>query len=256
VEEEGLLREVTGIFEKEPKLIHLPSHGKAVFVGDTHGDLDATERVLSHFMEGSNTLIFLGDYVDRGKFSRENIDSLFQKKLERPEQLILLAGNHEGYPAKPFSPANFWDSLSAREKDIYGSLFSRLPLSVTSSNGILAVHGGLPELGSLEEINQIEWGDDQWDRVLWGDFVEREGEFLGDWGGRPQFGRNYFERMMARYQKRVLIRSHQPHAPLHMFKKRCATIFTSYAYVPDRHVAIVDLEKKMTTTDDLILEGV
>jgi len=38
-----LIRDVTGMLEREPKLIRLPSHGKAIFVGDTHGDLDATE---------------------------------------------------------------------------------------------------------------------------------------------------------------------------------------------------------------------
>jgi protein phosphatase len=256
VEEKGLLREVTRVFEKEPKLIQLPSNGKAVFAGDTHGDLDATERIFSRFMSGSNTLVFLGDYVDRGEFSRENIDYLLQKKWEHPETLILLAGNHEGYAAKPFSPSNFWEKLSTEERETYGSLFCRFPLAVTSSNGILAVHGGVPDLGQLEEINRIEWGDDQWDRIVWGDFVEREGEILEDWGGRRQFGRRYFKRMMDRYGKRVLIRSHQPYAPLYMFKKRCVTIFTSYAYVPDRNVVIVDLEKEIWTAEDLVIEGV
>jgi protein phosphatase len=256
VEEKGLLREVTRVFEKEPKLIQLPSNGKAVFAGDTHGDLDATERIFSRFMSGSNTLVFLGDYVDRGEFSKENIDYLLQKKWEHPETLILLAGNHEGYAAKPFSPSNFWEKLSTEERETYGSLFCRFPLAVTSSNGILAVHGGVPDLGQLEEINRIEWGDDQWDRIVWGDFVEREGEILEDWGGRRQFGRRYFKRMMDRYGKRVLIRSHQPYAPLYMFKKRCVTIFTSYAYVPDRNVVIVDLEKEIWTAEDLVIEGV
>jgi len=32
-------------------------------------------------------------------------------------------------------------------------------------------------------------------------------------------------------------------------------IFTSYAYVPDRHVAIVDLEKEIRTAEDLTIEG-
>ena len=62
--------------------------------------------------------------------------------------------------------------------------------------------------------------------------------------------------MMDRYGKRVLIRSHQPYAPLYMFKKRCVTIFTSYAYVPDRNVAIVDLEKEIRTAEDLVIEEI
>ena len=244
------------VFERESRLIELPSYGKVVFVGDTHGDLDATEKVLSRFLDGTKTLVFLGDYVDRGDFSRENVDLLVQAKLERPREIFLLAGNHEGYLPKPFSPANFWESLSARERESYGLLFSRLPLAATSPNGILALHGGLPELIALEGINRIEWGDDQWDRIVWGDFVEREGRFQQDWSGRPQFGPQYFEQMMDRYQQRILIRSHQPYAPLFMFKKRCVTIFTSYAYVPDRNVAIADMEKKIWTADDIAFEEI
>ena len=251
-----LIREVTGIFESEPRLIELPSRGEAVFVGDTHGDLDATEKVMSCFQKGRNTLVFLGDYVDRGNFSRENVDTVLQAKWKHPKEIFLLAGNHEGYLPKPFSPANFWDSLLDEEREIYGLLFSKFPLAATSTNGVLALHGGLPELGALAEINQIEWGDDQWDRIVWGDFAEWEEESPGDWAGRPQFGRRYFERMMDRYQKRVLIRSHQPYAPLFMFKRRCITIFSSYAYVPVRHVAIVDLEKEVWTADDIILEEI
>ena len=250
------IREGASVFEKEQRLIELPSRGKVVLVGDTHGDLDATEKVISGVHNGANTLVFLGDYVDRGDFSRENVDLLLQTKWEHPREVFLLAGNHEGYLPKPFSPANFWESLSTGERDAYGSLFSKFPLAATSANGILALHGGLPELDVLEEINQIEWGDDQWDSVVWGDFVEREEETLQDWSGRPQFGRRYFERMMDRFQKRVLIRSHQPCAPLFMFGKRCITIFTSYAYVPDRNVAIADMAKEIWTANDIAIEEI
>ena len=252
----GLVREVTEIFEKEPNLIQLPSHGKVVFVGDTHGDLDATERVLSRFSGGTDTLVFLGDYVDRGNFSRENVDCLLDAKREYPDKLILLSGNHEGFLMKPFSPASFWETLSVKEQGLYEALFSQFPLAVTSKNGVLALHGGLPELADLEEINQIKRGEDDWDRILWGDFVESEEEFLGDWGGRPQFGRGYFNRMMDRYQKRILVRSHQPHAPLFMFKKRCVTISTSRVYGLERLVAIVDLEREIQTAADITLQEI
>jgi hypothetical protein len=114
----------------------------------------------------------------------------------------------------------------------------------------------LPEVNSLEEISGIELGDENWDRMVWGDFAEKEGNFLGDLWGRPQFGQPYFEQMMERYRKQVLVRSHQPHAPLRMFNKRCITIFTSHAYLPVRTVAIADLEKEIRTSDDLVLERV
>jgi len=251
-----LIEKAGRVFEKEPRLIHLPSEGKVVFVGDTHGDLDASQQVIHQYLKIPYRIVFLGDYVDRGEYSEENIQYLFSMKLKYPDQLFLLAGNHEGFMLKELYPANFWDSLSQEKKEEYGHLFSKLPLATVTQNGILALHGGLPDLKSLEELNQIELGDTHWDRIVWGDFVENEIEILGDLWGRPQFGRPYFERIMERYQKQVLIRSHQPNSPLTMFKKRCITIFTSYFYRPIRTVAIVDLEKEIQTSEDVVLERI
>ena len=59
--------------------------------------------------------------------------------------------------------------------------------------------------------------------------------------------------MMERYERAVLVRSHQPLSPLLMFKKRCITILTSYAYMPVRTIVIADLEKEVRTAEDLIL---
>jgi predicted phosphodiesterase len=251
-----LFDEVGEIFEKEPRLLHLPSRGKVVFVGDTHGDLDASQQVIQKYLKKNYQIVFLGDYVDRGDHSEENIQYLLGTKWRHPDQLFLLAGNHEGYLMKEFYPVNFWDSLSPEKKEEYGLLFSKFPLAITTQNGILALHGGLPDLKSLEEMNQIEWGDNHWDRIVWGDFVESDAEVPKDWGGRPQFGRPYFDRIMERYQKQVLIRSHQPYAPSIMFKRRCLTIFTSHFYLPIRIIAIADLEKEISTTDDLALERI
>lgn len=253
---EELFNEVGKILEKEPRLIHLPPQGKAVFVGDTHGDLDSSEEVIHRYLKKSYRIVFLGDYVDRGDYSKENIQYLLQIKLKHPDEVFLLSGNHEGYMVKELYPANFWDSLSIKERETYGYLFSKLPLSATSQNGILAIHGGLPDLESLEKIDQIELGDIQWDRIVWGDFNESPLEMLGDWGGRPQFGRPYFERLMGRYKKRLLIRSHQPYAPLTMFGKHCITIFTSRTYIPIRTIVIADMEKEIKTADDIIIERI
>src|SRR3990172_2902000 len=151
VEWEELLRNTEVVFEGESRLILLPARGKAVFVGDTHGDLDATQRVVRRFLRKPYLLVFLGDYVDRGEFSRENLHYLLQLKQEHPEEIFLLAGNHEGYMVKEFYPANFWESLSPEEQEALGHLFSRFPLAATSQNGILALHGGLPDLNSLED---------------------------------------------------------------------------------------------------------
>lgn len=248
-----LAEKIEKILDKEQRLIYLPGEGKAVFVGDTHGDFEATQIIIDRYLKPPYKLIFLGDYVDRGEESASNINFLLEIKAEHPYQIFLLSGNHEGYVVQGFSPANFWELLTHEEKMIYGKIFSMLPLCVASPKGILALHGALPDLPNLEAVNNIRLGDEQWERIVWGDFVERKGNFLGNFWGRPLFGECYFESLMGRFQKRVLIRSHQPNVPHLIFKKRCLTIFTSHAYLPTRTIVIVDLEKEIYSADDLTM---
>ena len=61
-------------------------------MGDVHGRLDRLDRVLSRLPEG-RTLVFLGDYIDRGPDSRGVVERLM--RLERRRRCILLCGNHE-----------------------------------------------------------------------------------------------------------------------------------------------------------------
>lgn len=251
MDEKVLLEKARQLFEQEPKLIHLPAEGRVVFVGDTHGDLDASEEVIRRYLRRGDRIVFLGDYVDRGDYSRENVLFLLEQKIDHPEQVFLLAGNHEGHLTKPLSPTDFWDSLSWEERGSYGHLFSKLPLVASSPNGLLALHGGLPDLDSLEAIDEVRWGDRDWDRIVWGDFVRHQQDEVSEWAGRPQLSERYFRRIMDRFERKVLIRSHQPLAPLLMYEKRCITIMTSYAYVPVRRVVVADLEKAIQNAEDL-----
>lgn len=234
------------------RLIRLPSQGKAVFVGDTHGDFDATEEVFRRYSKPGYTLIFLGDYVDRGDQSKENLLFLFKRKREAPEQVFLLMGNHEAYCLRPFSPADFWESLSPNEYASLSEIFQSLPFAAVTENGLIAVHGVLPDVNEVAEINNIQLCSPPWDQLTWGDFVNMPGEFIEDYGGRPTFGEDYFERVMKQLNKNVLLRSHQPLAKPVLFDGRCITLMTSLAYSPIRTIAIADLEKPtIATVEDL-----
>ncbi len=253
---ENLLREAERTFELEPKLIRLKS-GRAIFVGDTHGDFDASKRVIAEHLSPENSVIFLGDYVDRGPESVSNINYLVSLKLAYPQNLFLLMGNHEAYAVTPFYPADFWMGMDQELHQRYASVLAKLPLAVGTENGVIALHGALPEVENLEAIEQIEVGSEQWRQITWGDWQQRSGAFLGDdmLTGRPQFGEDYFQEMMAKMGKDLLIRSHQPTAPQAMFGGQCLTIFTSRAYVAVRTIAIVDLEKSVKTVADVTVES-
>jgi hypothetical protein len=252
-----LLEQARAVFEGEPNLLELAAGGKIIFVGDTHGDFEATRSVVGRYLGGNHRLVFLGDYVDRGGDSKANIDYLMCLKLAYPGSLFLLQGNHEGYGVFRFYPADFWGSLGAELAEIYAETLLRLPLAV-SVGRVLALHGALPDVESLSDFNRIEPGDEHWKRVTWGDWQEGPGGYLGvdAFTGRPQFGGGYFSSIMARLGKRVLIRAHQPTAPQVMYHRRCLTIFTSKAYRPLRTVAVADSGREIETADDLLLETV
>jgi predicted MPP superfamily phosphohydrolase len=238
------------ILIKQGRLISLPPRGKVVFIGDTHGDFEATKLVFKQFFKDGYILVFLGDYVDRGEDSKGNIEFLLKKKVETPEGLFLLMGNHEGYPLLSFYPADFWEGLSASENDFFSKIFKFLPFVVWSENGLIAVHGVLPDVSKLEEIDKIELGSNLWQQITWGDFAEKKGEFLGNLWGRPLYGEDYFDRTMKQLGGKVLLRAHQPHISSIIFKKHCLTLITSHAYKPLRQIAIADLEKSVINSVD------
>ncbi|MCM8822570.1 MAG: serine/threonine protein phosphatase [Candidatus Omnitrophica bacterium] len=233
------------------KVIQLPDAGKAVIVGDTHGDLQASRSIIKQYGKRKYYVIFLGDYVDRGEKSRENIDFLLNAKKEN-SRIILLAGNHEMNAVEPVSPSNFWEQLNQEDVLMYSEIFQDFPLAA-SGNGFVATHAGLPDLPDIEEWNKIEPGDENWIKLLWADFRDKDGEYLGSLLGRIKLGRDYFTRVMNAIGKNVLIRSHDPYAPEKMFNNRCLTIFTSASYGKGRKIAIVDLSREIDSVEKIEL---
>lgn len=65
-------------------------------MGDIHGRLDALEALLGRIHPTENdTLIFLGDCIDRGPDSVGVVDLLMKLDRDRDERDIFLMGNHE-----------------------------------------------------------------------------------------------------------------------------------------------------------------
>jgi len=69
--------------------------GRTFVIGDIHGCLDEVNRLLEHLDPTSaDTLVFLGDYVDRGPQSRHVIERLLRLRTEAAH-CVFLKGNHE-----------------------------------------------------------------------------------------------------------------------------------------------------------------
>jgi serine/threonine protein phosphatase 1 len=71
--------------------------GRTFATGDIHGDLAAVLRIEEQLpeLDEGDTLVFLGDYVDRGPSSAQVIEHIRTLPLRTPAKVIALRGNHE-----------------------------------------------------------------------------------------------------------------------------------------------------------------
>src|SRR5580658_7263716 len=67
-------------------------------IGDIHGQITMLRALLDKLnrlpLRNNDTLVFIGDYVDRGEDSRAVIEALIELKTQRPDT-VFLRGNHE-----------------------------------------------------------------------------------------------------------------------------------------------------------------
>lgn len=84
----------------EPVAPSIESGRRVYCIGDIHGRLDLMRRLHRKIeqdarrFDGRKVLVYLGDYIDRGPYSREVIEELLDNPL--PEfRLVHLKGNHE-----------------------------------------------------------------------------------------------------------------------------------------------------------------
>jgi len=130
-------------------------------VGDIHGSYAKLASLLKHCQAhcGSNMsrLIFIGDYVDRGRQSREVVSLLIETQSSAPEQIVCLRGNHEEMliNASKHRSELLWLQNGGQETlDSYGvkradaipdehlTWFKNLPLAISDSKRFY-VHAGI-----------------------------------------------------------------------------------------------------------------
>jgi serine/threonine protein phosphatase 1 len=71
-----------------------------IAVGDIHGSLEALDDLLRQLREAvgaGDTVVFLGDYIDRGPRSRECVDALLEFRGNVGAAVSFLCGNHEDW---------------------------------------------------------------------------------------------------------------------------------------------------------------
>ena len=167
----SLCEEAQEVLMAEPTLLKVSAPVK-VF-GDIHGQFGDLMRLFRQYGSPSKDLdggdiamadyLFLGDYVDRGKHSLETICLLLALKVQYPQRVFLVRGNHESpeVNARDGFLYECVERLGGRQGGIlawrhFNRVFEHMPMAALINSCILGVHGGIGRnLETLREIDEL-----------------------------------------------------------------------------------------------------
>ena len=206
------------IFQKEESLLKIKA--PLYICGDIHGqyyDLLRVFDILNY--PPQSTFLFLGDYVDRGKQSLECLLLLLCLKIQYPDKIFLLRGNHECEALNKIY--GFYDEckrrLSIKCFKKITNLFNMMPISALINENILCMHGGLSkDLQNIEQINKILRPTDIPNEgllcdLLWSDPNESLTEDFGpnERNISVTFSKDYLKNFVEKNNLDLICRAHQ-----------------------------------------------
>lgn len=163
-----IVKMASSLLQQEEVVLNL--NKEVQIVGDIHGDLHSLKFIIFDFFlsdvkKGNDySILFLGDYVDRGPESLKCMLVLLKLKILYPNNVYLLRGNHE--TTSFFSGINGFPSLASecqvfgpKGREIYFFLqqevFDKLPLAAVVFDFFVCIHGGLPNSGRKDFLEAL-----------------------------------------------------------------------------------------------------
>ena len=199
---------------------HLQTLGRLLVVGDLHGDYASLRSALDDLDLAKDTLLFLGDYADRGPSGVEVIETVDALMKKHPKNVLALRGNHEDYSeagCPKFHPCSLigeverkvgnWDSYFKHKLQPFTE---SLHLAIIVPDEALFVHGGISS--RIESRSSLEQPmADVTEDVLWSDPFEGNGEHPNPRGAGVVFGTDITMKACEKLGVKRIIRSHEPH---------------------------------------------
>ncbi|QEE14937.1 metallophosphoesterase [Promethearchaeum syntrophicum] len=242
---------------------------KMFFVGDTHGSFFDTIKLIPFFVKEIHKgeekgyevkIVFIGDFVDRGKLDIHNLLYILTFNLKYQKNVLLLRGNHEeisinahyGFGTRVMK--HFSQLLFAS----FNHMFKDLPLIAIfhcNEGGIMCLHGGIPivpnistggyevpQLNTFQFNNRQVWIDEMDEvtqQILWNDPIRNydpnspQKYFKSRRGIGFVFNHEIFNEFCVKNHVNLLFRGHQVFLEgFHKhFDNRFITIFSATNYV-------------------------
>ncbi len=165
------------IFSQQPAVIE-DSAEKVLVVGDVHGDFETITYVQAQ-LQNYDRVVFVGDYVDRGKQDIEVVLAL--PSLLKTGKVVLLPGNHD--VDSNISPRDFSLRLGQQFgvenapalEAAYTKTFAQAPIAYhNKTHKMIAMHGAITP-------NKTEFDLNKWTKyldgkgigyhIVWNDFA-------------------------------------------------------------------------------------
>ena len=149
--------------------------GRLITVGDIHGRFSKLKGLIEEIgPQKDDTLVFLGDYIDRGPDSYEVVNSVVQMQKEFPHT-VTLRGNHEDFIISLFlsnqnsKERDIWLKMNGGDQtlasykgagrflEVHQEFYMNLPVSWETEQYFFAMPGGAPEFPLQSREPSISW---------------------------------------------------------------------------------------------------
>ena len=239
----SLLLKLMETLINESNVIELSS--PIICVGDVHGQLyDLFEMFKKTAPNGitNEKYLFLGDLVDRGRYSVATFAYVAALKLKYPKQVYIIRGNHESRQVNQtygfyhecmalYGHAGVWNLLT--------SVFDTLPVAALVDNKYFCVHGGLsPQISLIEQLSLMSRYQEIPQRgplcdVCWSDPDDLDQWHENSRGVGYLYGPSQAEAFIRNNGLKMIVRSHQlcPEGYMWHFGNKVCTIWSAPKYL-------------------------